>query len=145
MRPAGGSYGDQEPQYGTSAPKWKEPMPGHDERGDFGAGGEAFGSTSGQGRYDDKGQARQSEKPEHPAWQPFGQPEASHPTDSQTGRSRDAPLDAQYRDWGDRAMRRHDEEYRAFRAEKQRSLDAEFEEWRKARKDQATEPFPSKD
>jgi hypothetical protein len=81
-RPAGGSYGDQQPQYGTTATDGQEPVPGRDEREDFGAGGEAFGSSSGQGRYGDDDQARPVEKPEHPAWQPFGQPDADHPEDS---------------------------------------------------------------
>jgi hypothetical protein len=132
----GGSYGDRQPQYGTGAPDWQEPLPGRDERGDFGAGGEAFGSASGQGRYGDEDQARSVEKPGHPAWQPFVQPQANQLAETTAGSSRDASLDPQYRDWGNRTMRRHDEEYRAFRAERQKTRDAEFEEWRKARSGQ---------
>lgn len=143
-KPAGGSYGDQQPQYGTAGPDGQEPIPGRDERGEFGAGGEAFGSASGQGRYGAEDQARKVKKPQHPAWQPFGQPEANHPAETKAGQPRNAPLDPQYRDWGDRAMRRHDEEYRAFRAERQNALDAEFEEWRKARRAQAATPPSSK-
>lgn len=140
----GGSYGDRQPQYGTSAPDWQEPLPGRDERGDFGAGGEAFGSASGQGRYGDEDQARKVEKPEHPAWQPFVQPEANELAEPKAGSSHDASLNPQFRDWGNRTMRRHDEEYRAFRAERQKTLDAEFEEWRKARSKQGTTKSTSK-
>jgi hypothetical protein len=75
--PAGGSVGDRQAQYGTSAQGWQEPLPGSEERGDFGAGGEAFASSKGQGRYGgehspgyDHGTVDQ---PEHSAWKPVGQ------------------------------------------------------------------------
>lgn len=144
-RTAGGSYGDQQSQYGTTAPQWQEPMPGHDEREEYGAGGEAFGSASGQGRYARKDQARRIERPEHPAWQPFGEPDANHPEEGRTGQARERSEDAHFRDWGDRAMRQHDEEYRAYREERQKKLDAEFEDWRKARHEKSGKPTPSKD
>lgn len=127
-RAAGGSYGDRQSQYGTAAPGWKEPLPGHDDRGDFGAGGEAFGSSSGQGRYEDAAKR-------HPAWQPFAQSGErldGHPP---------SDLDLQYRAWGRRAMEQHDGDYRAYRAEQDERLAREFEDWRAARRSRP-EPDP---
>jgi len=136
VRPAGGSYGDRQAQYGTGAPRWQEPIPGSDERGEFGAGGEAFGSWTGQGRYaPDADQQRHTrgDQPDTPAWPPFDKRQANPPGEPEEARRRDFAHDPHYQNWGNRAMRQHDEDYRAFRAEQQRKLAEEFEAWRRAR------------